>query len=337
MQLGGGLGANLQITTGDAPTIYGQCWAGDTTGTSFTGQSGGNVYDTFKSGNDITVSGFAAAKDAYIAGTITGDMTVGGTLFQPSNKQNGAATAGMIVSQAVTVPPPCDCTNKLDVPAIVAWGMTNNNDQAVGLSPGIFTTASHPARIDLPCGEYYLTGFTLSADAAIVVHGHTVIFVDGSLTANSFLTITLADSNSSLDVFVSGTITGQAQFELGNANWPALTRLYLGTTGTFDLSSEITIAGNVWVGDGTVNWSSDADMYGSIFANNFTMSAPLRIHYDEAVVNQGSSCPAPTGCTSCKDCNNQACNGGTCGSCSTDADCCAPLTCQNGTCSVTIL
>jgi hypothetical protein len=37
-------------------------------------------------------------------------------------------------------------------------------------------------------------------------------------------------------------------------------------------------------------------------------------------------------CGTCKDCGNQACVNGTCGSCTTNADCCAPLICQGGTC-----
>lgn len=37
-------------------------------------------------------------------------------------------------------------------------------------------------------------------------------------------------------------------------------------------------------------------------------------------------------CASCRDCNNQACIGGKCGSCTQNSDCCAPLVCFLGTC-----
>jgi hypothetical protein len=44
----------------------------------------------------------------------------------------------------------------------------------------------------------------------------------------------------------------------------------------------------------------------------------------------GSTMPM---CSSCLDCNGQACNGGTCGGCQSSADCCAPLICLNNQCT----
>ena len=41
-------------------------------------------------------------------------------------------------------------------------------------------------------------------------------------------------------------------------------------------------------------------------------------------------------CTTCLDCNGQACGGGQCGSCSNSSQCCAPLTCASGTCVLDI-
>ena len=46
----------------------------------------------------------------------------------------------------------------------------------------------------------------------------------------------------------------------------------------------------------------------------------------------GDAGPPPPGCNTCLDCQGQACNGGACGSCSSSSDCCAPLTCLNGSC-----
>jgi hypothetical protein len=330
-QIGGGMGAN-NVVNADTFEIYGQLWAGATTGDSLTTQSAANVYDNVQSANNISPSDLHARHDAYVAGNISGPMVVDKTLYQSPGKTHGGVTAGTYVSQPVTVKPPCDCTNKLPVVDIVTYGKTHNDNATVGLDPMVFTRANHPARIDLPCGEYYLTGFTLSGAAAIVVHGHTVIFVDGNITADAFLTITLADSNATLDVFVSGTITGQSEFKLGSPNWPALTHVYLGTTAAFELSSLINLAGNIWAGYATVSWTSDTDMFGSLFANDFQVTSALRLHYDRAVTNGGSDCQPPGTCTSCKDCNNQACNNGTCGACTTNADCCSPLYCYMGQC-----
>ena len=46
----------------------------------------------------------------------------------------------------------------------------------------------------------------------------------------------------------------------------------------------------------------------------------------------GSSGPAGGGCSTCLDCNNQACVNGACGACTSSSQCCAPLVCQGGTC-----
>jgi hypothetical protein len=314
--LGGGLGADNTIN-GDTLTIYGAMWASGSAGTAIMTQSASHIFDTLKSGASIDVSDLTVSHDAYVRGNIVGNMTVGGMLHQ------GAG---------VTVPPPCDCTNKIDVVGIVAAGKVTNDNAAIGLDSGFFTAPNRPARIDLPCGEYYLKGASLSGSTTIVAHGHTVIFIDGSLSASQFLSIDVADSTSTLDMFVSNTITSTGTIRIGNPNYPALTRVYLGTTGSFELSSEILISGNIWVGYGTVLWTSDLDMFGAVFSNDFQVQAPMRLHYDQAVVNAGSGCAPPIRCTSCSDCNNQACNSGTCGACTTDADCCAPLTCNMGKC-----
>jgi hypothetical protein len=39
-------------------------------------------------------------------------------------------------------------------------------------------------------------------------------------------------------------------------------------------------------------------------------------------------------CNSCRDCNNQACINNTCASCRTDSDCCSPLRCSSGVCTL---
>jgi len=53
----------------------------------------------------------------------------------------------------------------------------------------------------------------------------------------------------------------------------------------------------------------------------------------EAGVDAGvpEAAPPPQ-CNTCLDCNGQACNGGSCGSCQSNSDCCAPLLCKGGTC-----
>src|SRR5262249_32409366 len=135
-------------------------------------------------------------------------------------------------------------------------------------------------------------GFNLSGATAIVAHGNVALYIDGNINAQSSLSITL-DATSVLDIFVSGTITSGSNFSLGNANYPALTRLYIGGTGTLELSSTPVTAGNTYAPNAKVLWTSETDMYGSIFAGDFEVQSRLNLHHDEGVVHAGDKCPPP--------------------------------------------
>jgi hypothetical protein len=149
---------------------------------------------------------------------------------------------------------------------------------------------------------------------------------------------------------------------LGSANYPALTRLYIGGSTAFELSSTTVIAGNIYAPNAKIVWTSDTDMYGSLFAGDFDVESDLNLHHDESILQAGDSCPPPSPppggnggasgsggtsggagagggptspppqCGTCQDCLNQACINGKCGQCGSDADCCPPLTCRGGVC-----
>jgi len=353
-ELGGGVGANGFVKASSDTDVYGQLWAASKT-LGIEGSSRAVVHHDLRCGGPLVAGDTSARRDAYVSGNIKGKLVVGSTLFQsPGALRDGDITYKTLdTSAAVTVAPPCSCTSKVPVAAIVAAGKAKNDNAAVGLDADALNKVGHPDRIDLPCGHYYLKGFTLSAATAIVVHGRTAIYVDGDIETGGTLSITL-DAKSELDLFISGTIRGSADFRVGSANYPALTRIYVGGTETLRLTSNILIAGNLWAGNAKVLWTSDAQVFGSVFGGDFEATAPVQIHYDRHVVTKGGDCPklpptvdagtpetsVPTtcgvekrACGSCSDCSNQACaKDGTCGSCTSNADCCAPLVCQLGCC-----
>src|SRR5262245_8094676 len=208
------------------------------------------------------------------------------------------------------------------------------------------TQANHPARVDLPCGVYYMNGF--SSGGSIVAHGNVALFIDGSVTSSQDLVLTVADANSAFDIYVSGTIVATSSFSLGSPSYPALTRLYVGGTQTLNVQSMLIIGAEIWAGNATVLWESDTDAFGAIFAGNLQVVSNFNLHYDQGVIRAGDKCPPPEtsgtggtsggtggtggGCNSCTDCGNQACVNGACGACRTNADCCAPLVCAGGRC-----
>jgi hypothetical protein len=244
----------------------------------------------------------------------------------------------------------------IDVASIVTArvtnaGGTNNDNKTISLSDTLFSSGGGPSRLDLPCGNYYLDGVT--RDATIVAHGHTALYVGikGITAGNVNFTL---DPTATFDIFVNGTVSNSGTFTMGSQNYPALTRMYIGGTGTLNFSSSANIFGNLYDA-GHIGLSSGTTVYGALYAGSLDGTADLTIHYDRQVVVQGVTCPPPpnmsmpdggtsggtdggtTGCGTCKDCNNQACINGTCGMCTDSSQCCPPLICAAGSCILPIV
>jgi hypothetical protein len=284
--------------------------------------------DLYVGGNanqlDATVAG-----DAYVHGSVSGSLRVRGQLHQ-----------------GATVSAPCEyCPNQtpgpIDVASIVNARVTNNDNATINLSATLFSSGTGASRLDLPCGNYYLNGIT--RDATIYAHGHTALYVGtGGITAGNV--IFSLDPTATFDIFVNGPVSNSGSFTLGEQNYPALTRMYVAGTGTLTFSSSANIFGNLYDA-GHVGLSSGTTVFGALYAGSLDGSADLTVHYDRQVVVQGVTCPPPVTsvpdggagsggatCGTCKDCNNQACINGTCGMCTSNSQCCAPLVCFNGRC-----
>jgi hypothetical protein len=100
------------------------------------------------------------------------------------------------------------------------------------------------------------------------------------------------------------------------------------------LSQSPSMFGLFWAGYGKFTHSSALEMYGSINVNYFDAADSTLLHYDNGAALLGKECPAPTSCTSCRQCNGQACIGAVCSSCSADSQCCPPLRCVGGSCTL---
>ena len=231
--VGGGVGANGAVSmtsmfevSGDLRTAAG---------------SGLRVRDVTNVGQQLHVGGdlrldanLDVTDDAYVGGAITGSSTatIGGTLHVPacgavpSNVDSASCAAG-----SVGVPPPCACdaADRVNVAGVVAHYAiaANNDDAAIGLDPAVFASAGAPARLDLPCGYYYLDRIAPSGALTIAVHGRTALIVGGNVEAGSSITFTL-DPGATLDVFVGGTVSASALLTVGSPAYPAQSRMYVG-------------------------------------------------------------------------------------------------------------
>jgi hypothetical protein len=301
------------------------------------------------------------------------DMIVAGSLLtgtancttslppNPSHLSFGTCAPG-----TVSVPKPCedDPAKLIPVRAIVDHFATTNDNALIGLNQNLLDNPGSTIRLDLPCGYYYLNSINGSHDITIVVHGHTGLFIGGSMRVSQQLILDL-DPGATLDMFVGGVLNASGAVILGSPAYPRESRLYFGSgscagsggcsdnadccsgqcnAGTcvssgglisqaVGLSNSGNFNGLIYAGYGEFFHSgSPMEMYGAIFTQFFDASGETTIHYDNAT-QAPNECPSPQGqpCEGCGDCNNQACTGTPkkCGACSADTDCCAPLHCEN--------
>ena len=328
-------------------------------------------------------------ENAYIGGAI--DKTSGGNYAMDVSGDlfTGTTTCAQLVNEAVTpnandrpqdcipqtfdttIPPPCDCEpdQKIPVRSIVAhFANPANNDNALltpDLDPNVLVNPTGAQRLDLPCGNYYLNQINTSNATTIVVHGHTGLYIGGSIIVSQQITFDL-DPDATLDIFVAGVMKTSNTVTVGNPAFPRLSRVYFGSPGcsgsgscqvnadccsgvcqgngqclggggniseSVSLSGQSFLNGLFYAGAGTIRVTNPLNMNGAIFANYYD-SVEANIHYDRGAIFNGEECPPPpSGCTGCQDCNNQACVNGVCGSCTDDSQCCSPLKCINGTCA----
>jgi len=357
--LGGGVGLNGAFDATSDNDIYGALWSSATGGV--TTSSVNHVYEELHVGGSITAGGtFAVGYEGFVRGDVSapGSLAVTRALHvSPSSTIRGNVTYASLVNNVpVVVPPPCDCApgQILPIGSIVASHRTNNDNAAIGLNANALATPlGHAVRLELPCGYYYLSKIDNGQDpVTIVAKGHVALFIDGDATAGP-LTFSL-DPTSTFDVLLTGVIKPWpgSDFNYGSPSYPALMRIYSGGTDPTELAAG-NFAGEFYAARSPIVAQSLLTAYGAMYAGDFRSSAEVDIHYDRAVLNAGSTCPPTppppgdagaggdggradggTGCNSCQDCGNQACNGGTCGACSSSADCCAPLICAGGTCVI---
>jgi hypothetical protein len=336
-QVGGGVGVDHDVTHwSQAVTVGGTLWV-----------AGGGSYKSSGPASEIKgdmhLAGDWAASSAF---TVDGSAYVTGTL-------SGATVKGM-TSKPASVPPACDCAPTKLVPVVdivVAHRPPNNDNAIINLPANVFESPAAPLRLDLPCGNYYLTNINTSQALTIAVHGRTALYIDGIVNPSAPLAFVL-DPTAELDIFIAGTIKSSQTLVIGSPNYPALSRTYVGGADKLTFSQDVRIGGEFYAAQSQlVDWSAKNEIYGSVFAGNFKSSQQTTIHYDRGVLRAGGSCQPPAkgadggvggpggdggvggpSCGSCKDCGNQACINGQCGACQTNADCCAPLICSQGTC-----
>ena len=353
--LGAGVGVNGHFATESEAWIWGAVYVGPPSGVDFGDET--EIHQQLHVGGDLWAGDYCQIyDDAYIAGDIDADdLEISGTLYSPAGADTGGASYGDLQEFDVTVAPPCPCDDESIIPIvdIVESAQSPNNDnQLIDLDEDLLVGDDAPQRVDLPCGEYYLSEIDVDGDVTIVAHGRVVLYIDGDIELGGELSLTPTPQGE-LDIFVSGNIHSDTGITLGSPNYPASTRLYVGGDEGMTLSGEAEIGGNIYVAPGTL-WIEDSmEVFGALFAQEAVFESELYIHYDRQVTRVGLDCPTSEDDDNGDDDNGDDDNGDddngdddngddepVCllagDSCETDADCCAPLICdpETYTCSM---
>ena len=335
---GASIGADTSIHAESTAFVQGSMWAGATalpSGTSAIELDGsGVVTRQLHAGADLTtLKPFTIQGDVFVTGdifaapTLTCDGVV--NISPGGNTANVSATGGIKKGTELVVDDPCDCSNPLSIPPIVAAFANANDDAAAGFDATYLTNA--PATpIDLPCGRYYFDSIG-GTEVSIVLRGRTAIFVAGDVAVTGSLQVTLAPG-AELDLFIAGSLSLNGNATLGAPDAPARARVYVGGTSA-SISGAVKIGANVYAPKADMSIASDFEMAGALIVHSLSLNGNLTIHYDVSILNVEGCASSVAACKTCHDCaGTQACITGACTTCLVNNDCCAPLVCANGQC-----
>jgi hypothetical protein len=300
-----------------------------------------NLDGDFNLGGPLEVVGtLDVARNSRIRSNITalGPMRVRGDLLH----QSGALALGVIrvdgrrSSGAVTVDPPCACGagEIFDVAAAVRDAQARNDNADAAFDPTRFNAVLGRQVTTLPCGRFYADRVAGLGSIELRVEGRTALFIGGDFDLGGFFDVQLGPRGE-LDVFIAGSVLGAGYLRMGGASRPSGVRIYIGGDRGFTLLGASRFVGNVYAPRAAVTIAGYMNLHGALFAQNIITGGDLDVHYDRSILRAGDDCPEepmPTACRRCGSCRaSQACVGGACGVCRTDADCCEPLVCATAT------
>ncbi|HEX2657898.1 MAG TPA: hypothetical protein VHU40_06485, partial [Polyangia bacterium] len=155
-----GINGNLSTASGAADLwIRGSVYVAGTKGILARGHL--DVGRTLQLGGPLVLLAPMASNvwaDAYAGGDVSGALYVKGTLHLSASANIGPGiTAATTTRETVTIAPPCDCGQTVDVSASIANAMATNDNATIGLSLDRLASAKAPAVLDLPCGVFALS------------------------------------------------------------------------------------------------------------------------------------------------------------------------------------
>jgi hypothetical protein len=294
--------------------------------------------DFYAGGNVSVVGNTAVGRDAWLAGSFAGvgSLKVGRALHYTGSVVALLPTYETIQQQTVTIAKPCPCENSdiLNIPALVDAAKSKNDNNKFGIDKDALASIAATAQLTIPCGQFYLSQIAGLGNITVHVTGMSALFIDGSIDVTGNVSFTV-DPGAEIDVFVKQDLLVQGSIAIASKDRPAAGRIWVGGSQPINLLSPW--IGNLYAPQASVSATIALEVWGSIFASDFSAGAVASFIFDRSVLFSGDNCTAPRPpagvCTQCQWCwGGSACMSGVCGACRSDSDCCSLSICDNGKC-----
>lgn len=247
-------------------------------------------------------------RDLWLGGELlvaNSQARIAGTIYQSAGHNVPAdLTVANRVTREVTVPEPCPCTAALAQRGAMLVA-PEGDDTLTTLSPSALSPAGP---LTLSCGRYQVNTDGLVGEARWVVDGSAALVVTGDLEVTDRLDVDLGERGE-LDVFVLGSLRLAPGAQIATPRASGL-RFYVQGSRPLLLAGGARFAGNLYAPDSNLVITEEQSFSGSLVVRVLAVEAATAIHYDPAVLADG--CSEVT--------------------CTTDAECAAPLLCHSGRC-----
>jgi hypothetical protein len=331
-QAGGAVGVNDSFVAGGTAVIGGTLIAAGDSPIGFIANQ--EIQGDFRINADLIFGGaFHVYRDAWVRGNVQGigfatverDLHYGKDLIVPV----GIDIGGQQIQEDFTISEPCPCESEslLDVPAIVEQVKQNNDNAEVGLDPNVLSPALAAQTIELPCGRFFLESVETIGSVTLKIAERTALFVGGDFTVVGGFNVDVGPEGE-LDLFIAGSLATVGSTSFGDKNRPSASRIYVGDpsgAGDINLGGSSDFVGNLYAPTSRVGTVAVVNIYGAVFARDFVFGGTTFVHYDRSILEAGDECEdTPLTDETCVSAGDP---------CDSDADCCEPLVCDDGTCN----
>jgi hypothetical protein len=252
---------------------------------------------SFQSNGPLTMlsSNADLLANASVNGPVSGQVQVGGTLYVPASADVGPQVqAASVVTGAVSVATPCDCTDGfVDLQSAMTTAMNFNNDAAARLDPGALVGPVMTSQIlDLYCGTYYLTSVKATAPITLAVHGRALLAVPGDVSVQAGgLTVNL-DPSAELDLLIGGWFTVSGGGTIGAPAAPARFRIWVSGMDPLAFAGQPTVAAIIHAPNASVSAADGLTISGSLLTKSLILGGDSQsfVHYDRAILKAGVPC-----------------------------------------------